>query len=85
MSTKESSKKSNSPAIMTIMQKCIDYNIPYHLMKRLNYNDLLCMIVNYDIIKIKEYLKEKSRLEKNDKDYEIVDATPEMANSFFKH
>lgn len=52
-------------------------------MKRLNYTDLLYMIVNYDIIKLEEYYRQKKAT--NNKDYEVVDATPEMASKFFKH
>lgn len=53
-------------------------------MERLNYNDLLYLVVEYDIESIEKYLqqREKERLDK--RGVEIVEATPEMASQFFR-
>lgn len=73
----------HAPFIFTVMKKCITYRISYELMERLNYNDLLYLIVEYDIESIEKYLqqKEKERLDK--RGVEVVEATPEMAGQFF--
>ena len=42
-------QQQSAPFIFTLMQKCITYRIPYDLMDRLNYTDLLYMVVDYDI------------------------------------
>ena len=54
------------------------------MMCRLNYTDLLYMIVEYDIDTVTKYLKQMAQLDRDKKNIEIVDATPEMATEFFK-
>lgn len=41
-----------------LLKKAIGYNISYDLMKRLNYYDLLALIVEYDIENIREHLRQ---------------------------
>ena len=65
------------------MKKCIGYKIPYELMCRINYKDLLYMIVDYDIDTINHYLKEKQAIIRRKQGVEIQEATPEMATAFF--
>lgn len=77
-------REPHAPFIFTILKKCIHYKIDYALMERLNYNDLLYLVVEYDIESIEKYLqqREKERLDK--RGVEIVEATPEMASQFFR-
>ena len=42
------------------------------------------MIVEYDIDTVTKYLKQMAQLDRDKKNIEIVDATPEMATEFFK-
>lgn len=42
------------------------------------------MIVEYDIDTITKYLNQKVQSERDKKNIEVVDATPEMATEFFK-
>lgn len=52
----------DTPFSISLFMKCKQYQIPIELVKRLNYNDLLYLIVEYDI----ETLKTKFReLEQN--------------------
>ncbi len=51
------------PFVFMLVKKCQKYGIDYHMMKRLNYSDLLALIVEYDIEATKEHLRmlEESR------------------------
>ena len=53
-------------------------------MCRLNYTDLLSLVIDYDIETIQNYLKELSRQKQAKAGIEITDATPEMTTAFFK-
>ena len=61
------------PPLFNVLQKAINYKIPYQLMTRLHYLDLLLMIVNYEIQAIEEYMKSK----KDDSEVEIHEVRPE--------
>ena len=74
----------HSPFIFTLIKKCSKYKIPYELMCRLNYNDLLYLVVEYDISSMEQYLQQKTQMERNKRGIDVVDATPEMATDFFK-
>lgn len=65
----------NPPFVFTLIKKCRTYNIQYELMCRLNYYDLLYLVVEYDIESIKENLKqlEASRLQQ--RGVEVVEAS----------
>lgn len=53
----------DTPFIFTLIQRCIVYGISYELMKRLKYEDLLALVIEFDIKKVKEVyeLKEEQR------------------------
>lgn len=70
--------KCNPPFIFTLLKKCKTYCISYELMCRLNYFDLLYLIVEFDIEAIRENLHqlEMNRLEK--RGVEIVEATDDQ-------
>ena len=72
------------PSIITVITKSIRYKISYELMEKLNYTDLLYMIIDYEIIEVKNYLSsvEKDRQSRNG--VEVIDATPEQATAFFR-
>lgn len=53
-------------------------------MCRLNYNDLLYLIIEYDIDTINRYLHEMEQANRQKKGIDVIDATPEMATAFFK-
>lgn len=77
-------QSSHSPPIITIIQKSIKHNIPYELMSRLNYTDLLYMIVEYEIDEVKTYLNRLEHERLNKQGVEVVEATPEMTAAFFR-
>lgn len=54
------------PRVITIYKKCVTYNIPDILIKRLHYNDLLLMILGLDIAEIRHILtvEKKQKLQK---------------------
>lgn len=58
--------------ILSLIKKCQKYGISYELMCRLNYYDLLAMVVEYDIDTIKENL---ALIKK--KEMQVEDATNE--------
>lgn len=54
-------KAVGTPFVFTIIKKCQRYSIPFELMKRLNYSDLLALIIEYDIDAVLEYLSMESK------------------------
>jgi len=74
----------NAPFIFTLIKKCIQYKIPTDLMERLNYTDLLYMVVEYDIQSIKDYLRSKERERLNKRGVEVTQLSPEQTAAFFK-
>lgn len=74
----------NAPFIFTLIKKCIHYKIPTDLMDRLNYTDLLYMVVEYDIQSIKDYLRSKERERLDKRGVEVTQISPEQTAAFFK-
>lgn len=74
----------NAPFVFTLMQKCIEYQIPANLMERLNYTDLLHLVVEYDIRKVQDYFRKKEQARLEERGVEIQDLTPEQATSFLR-
>jgi len=54
----------NTPFIFTLIKRCKHHGVPYALMCRLNYTDLLALMVEYDIEELLVHFKklEKERL-----------------------
>lgn len=52
------------PLSLKILKKCIEYRIDGDLIRRMHFFDLQCIIIQFDIQKVQEYLdsKEKQRL-----------------------
>lgn len=50
----------------------------------LNYNDLLYMVVDYDIDTLEQYLTQLRNEQRNKKGIDVIDANAEMATAFFK-
>lgn len=52
------------PYSIRIFKKCTEYNIDFNLVRHLHFFDLECIIMQFEIQKIEEYLerKEKERL-----------------------
>lgn len=73
-----------APFILTLMQKCIEHNIPYSLMERLNYTDLLYLVVEYDILKVKDYLRQKEQERLSKRGVEVTQLSPEQTAAFFR-
>lgn len=74
----------NAPFIFTLLKKCIAYKIPYDLMERLNYTDLLYMVVEYDIQTIKDYLRQKEQDRLSKRGVEVQELNPEQAAAFLR-
>lgn len=77
-------QQQSAPFIFTLMQKCITYRIPYDLMERLNYTDLLYMVVDYDIKTVLDLLRQKEQERLNKRGVEIEEVSPEQAAAFFR-
>lgn len=43
------------PNILTIFKACKKYGIEHEMIKSLNYNDLLCLVINFQIDDLKVY------------------------------
>lgn len=78
------SQAANAPFIFTLMKKCITYKIPYDLMDRLNYTDLLYMVVEYDIQTVKDYLRQKEQDRLQKRGVEVQTITPDQTAAFFR-
>ena len=52
------------PYSIRIFKKCTEYKIDFNLAKHLHFFDLECLIIQFEIQKVEEYLnhKEKERL-----------------------
>ena len=72
-------RQHNPPFVFTLIKKCKTHQIPYELMCRLNYYDLLYLIIEYDIEAVEEHLRqlEARRLKQQGVD-EVVEATNVM-------
>ena len=69
--------KDRPPFVFTLFQKCKKYGIDYGLMCELNFNDLLALIVEYDIVAIKDYFKELQNSKNEARGVMVRKATPE--------
>lgn len=74
----------SAPFIFTLLKKCIQYNIPTNLMERLNYTDLLYMVVDYDIQNVREHLKRKEEARNAKRGVEVVELNQEQTAAFFR-
>jgi hypothetical protein len=74
----------SAPFILTLIKKCNSYKIPYSLMERLNYTDLLYMVVDQDIDTIKDYLRQKEQDRLSKRGVEVQELNPEQAAAFFR-
>lgn len=77
IASKVSSNKSDSPFVYTLIQSCIRYKIPYDLMCRLNYTDLLGIVIEFDIDSQRDNLRFLEKERKQKLGYEVVEATDE--------
>lgn len=74
----------NPPFIFTLIKKCRTYNIQYELMSRLNYYDLLYLVVEYDIEAIKENLRQMEDNRRQQMGYEVVEASNDQILAMHK-
>ena len=70
--------------MILLLRKCNKYKIPYEMMKRLNYTDLLAMIVEYDIDAINDYLRQKKQRANIKNGVEVREANNAETLAFFK-
>lgn len=63
--TKKDEKQSSSHFIITLIKKAMSYGIDYELMKRLNYYDLLALIIEYDIENVREHIRQLQKQKDN--------------------
>lgn len=62
------SKKTSSLAVpfsLSIFKKCVEYNIDFSLVKHLHFYDLQCLIIQFDINKVKDYLRQEEQKDLN--------------------
>lgn len=76
--SKQQSKKPNPPFIFTLIKKCNDYKISYDLMCRLNYNDLMYLVIEYDIEAVQSTLQNIENMRMEKQGYKVIDATNDM-------
>jgi len=62
---------------LNLIDKCQRYGISYDLMKRLNYTDLLAMVVERDIKVLEDHLRQRERDRQAANGVEVVEATNE--------
>ena len=74
----------SAPFIFTLIKKCIQYQIPTDLMERLNYTDLLYLIIEYDIKNVQDYLKHKEQERLSKRGVEVTELSPEQTAAFFR-
>lgn len=74
----------NAPFVFTLIQKCIEYRIPYDLMERLNYTDLLYLVVENDIRTMQEYFRQKEHERQSKRGVEVTELSPEQTAAFFR-
>lgn len=77
-------QQQSAPFVFTLIQKCIAYKIPYDLMERLNYTDLLYMVVEYDIKTIQDYFRQKEQERLSKRGVEVEELSPEQTAAFFR-
>ena len=70
-----SKEEEPAPFLLMLLKKCTVYKIDASIIYRLNYSDLLALIIEFDIQAIKDYLHQKKEIQKGDK--EVVDVVPE--------
>lgn len=63
------------PSIIKLMKKAIQYSIDHAMMDRLNYVDLLALIVEMDIDTVTEALNQKEQRQRAQKGYEVRNAS----------
>ena len=71
---KKDEKESGSHFIITLLKKATSYGISYDLMKRLNYHDLLALVIEYDIENVREHLRmlQKQKNERLNREVKIA-------------
>lgn len=79
-----STQAANTPFIFILIKKCITYKIPFELMERLNYTDLLAIVIDYDIQTVKDYLRQKEQDRLSKRGVEVQSLTPEQTAAFFR-
>lgn len=70
-------EKDSTPFVLKLIITCQKYNIPYELMCRLNYYDLLYLVVEYQIESLKENLKLQAKARQDSMNVEVREATNE--------
>lgn len=69
--------KSGPPSVLSIIKKSQQYGIDYNIMRQLNYQDLLALLVEYDIDAARDALRLFARERLAASGYEVVEATNE--------
>ncbi len=77
-------KKHRSPFVFSLLQKCQNYGIPYQLMCEINYNDLLALIVEYDISALKDHFKSKQKELEGNRGVNVIDANENQVANMHK-
>lgn len=63
--------------MLSIIKKSQQYGIDYNIMRQLNYQDLLALLVEYDIDAARDALRLLERERQVANGYEVVEATNE--------
>ncbi|MDA3781215.1 MAG: hypothetical protein PF487_13465 [Bacteroidales bacterium] len=67
-----------------MINKSYEYGYDYDMMKRLNYNDLLYILVNKEIEKIQEYFRKKEHNRNEDNGYDVKEVNEDTINMIHK-
>jgi hypothetical protein len=70
--------KNRPPFIFSLLKKCEHYHIDYTLMCDLNYNDLLALVIEYDISAIKEHFEDLQKQKNDSRGINVVKANDEQ-------
>ena len=69
--------------MISIIRKCQHYGVSYELMCRMNYQDLMALLIEYEIDDMQRILKELAQQHDAENGRVTVLASPEEATKFF--
>jgi|GEM_PF-2077984 len=69
------------PFILKVFKLCKRYGIEHEMIKSLSYNDLLALILDFQIDDYKQYLRIQKQQKRDD---EVIELSPEQAVAFLK-
>lgn len=81
---KKSRDATDPPFILSLIQKAYTYGLEWNLMKKMKYHDLLALLIEYDISKVQEHLRQKEQQRQSQKGFTKVQANPKEVASMHR-